>query len=152
MASPLVATPDFQHILRILNTNINGKTKVMFALTGISGVGRRFSCILCKKADVDMNKRAGEMTGEEIDRIQHILANPRILKIPDWLLNRRKDITDGKTSQVYSNGLQAKLRTDLERLKKMRAHRGLRHFWGLKVRGQHTKTSSRRGRVVGIKK
>jgi hypothetical protein len=33
------------------------------------------------------------------------------------------------------------LRDDLERLKKIRAHRGLRHFWGLRVRGQHTKTT-----------
>ena len=35
---------------------------------------------------------------------------------------------------------------NLERLKKIRSHRGIRHWWGLKVRGQHTKTSRRRGR------
>lgn len=32
--------------------------------------------------------------------------------------------------QVLANGLDNKLREDLERLKKIRAHRGLRHFWG----------------------
>jgi hypothetical protein len=50
---------------------------------------------------------------------------------------------DGKNSQILSNGVDSKLRDDLERLKKIRAHRGLRHFWGLRVRGQHTKTTGR---------
>ena len=40
---------NFQHILRVLNTNLDGKVKVMFALTSIKGVGRRFSNIACKK-------------------------------------------------------------------------------------------------------
>jgi hypothetical protein len=32
--------------------------------------------------------------------------------------------------QALSNNLDNKLREDLERLKKIRAHRGLRHYWG----------------------
>ncbi len=32
--------------------------------------------------------------------------------------------------QVMANVLDNKLREDLERLKKIRAHRGLRHYWG----------------------
>ena len=48
---------NFQHILRVLNTNLDGKVKVMFALTSIKGVGRRFSNVACKKAEVDLNKR-----------------------------------------------------------------------------------------------
>jgi len=32
------------------------------------------------------------------------------------------------------------------------AHRGLRHHWGLRVRGQHTKTTGRKGRTVGVSK
>ena len=53
----LVANEDFQHILRVLNTNVDGKQKIMFALTSIKGIGRRFANLVCKKADVDMNKR-----------------------------------------------------------------------------------------------
>ena len=60
-----------------------------------------------------------------------IVSNPRHYKIPDWFLNRQKDIKDGKYSQVTSNLLDNKVREDLERLKKIRAHRGLRHYWGL---------------------
>merc|ERR1712001_470320 len=99
-------------------------------MTSIKGVGRRFSNICLKKADIDMNK----------------------YKIPDYFLNRPKDVKDGKYSQILANGLENKLREDLERLEKIKAHRGLRHYWGLRVRGQHTKTTGRRGRTVGVSK
>jgi hypothetical protein len=48
---------NFQYILRLLNTNVEGKQKIMYALTQIKGVGRRYSNLVCKKADVDLNKR-----------------------------------------------------------------------------------------------
>merc|ERR1711976_368590 len=148
----LIIPQNFQHILRVLNTNIDGKRSIMFALTSIKGVGRRYSNMVLKKADIDMNKRAGEISEEEIEKIITIMQNPRQYKIPDWFLNRQRDHKDGKTNQVMSNFLDNKLREDLERLKKIRAHRGLRHYWGLRVRGQHTKTTGRRGRTVGVSK
>jgi small subunit ribosomal protein S18e len=143
----------FQHILRLLNTNVDGKDKIMFALTKIKGVGRRYSNVVVKKvtspspfrvransqADVDLNKRcknllsrvltnsAGELTTEELERVVTILQNPTQYKIPEWFLNRQRDIVDGKNSQLLANALDNKLREDLERLKKIRAHRGVRH-------------------------
>ncbi|TPX55187.1 hypothetical protein PhCBS80983_g05525 [Powellomyces hirtus] len=150
-----ITVPDkgqFQHILRLLNTNVDGRRKVMYAMTHIKGVGRRYANIVCKKADIDLNKRAGELTNEELERVVVILQNPRQYKIPDWFLNRQKDVKDGKFSQVVANSLDNKLREDLERLKKIRAHRGLRHYWGVRVRGQHTKTTGRRGKTVGVAK
>lgn len=93
---------------------------------------------------------AGELSNDEIERIVAIIQNPLQFKIPVWFLNRKKDYKTGKHSQVVANNLQGKLREDLERLKKIYAHRGLRHWWGLKVRGQHTCTTGRRGRTVGI--
>lgn len=140
----------------------------MYALTRIKGVGRRYSNLVCKKADVDLNKRyelweerrrdkltqgsAGEITTEELERIVTIIQNPTQYKIPTWFLNRQRDIVDGKDSQILANSMESKLREDLERLKKIRAHRGLRHYWGLRVRGQHSKTTGRRGRTVGVSK
>ena len=91
---------DFQYVLRILNTNVDGRQKVMYAMTAIKGIGRRLSCLICKKADIDLTKRAGELTNDEVDRIITIVQNPRQFKIPDWFLNRQKDKTDGKYSQV----------------------------------------------------
>nr|CAD7458002.1 unnamed protein product [Timema tahoe] len=148
----LVIPEKFQHILRVMGTNIDGKRKVMFAMTAIKGVGRRYANIVLKKADIDLDKRAGECTEEEVEKIITIMSNPRQYKIPDWFLNRQKDIVDGKYSQLTSSYLDSKLREDLERLKKIRAHRGMRHYWGLRVRGQHTKTTGRRGRTVGVSK
>lgn len=92
------------------------------------------------------------MTPAEIDKIVHIIQHPRQYKIPDWFLNRQKDIRDGKYTQLYATNVDSKLREDLERLKKIRCHRGLRHYWGLRVRGQHTKTTGRKGRTVGVSK
>merc|ERR1711972_1034788 len=126
--SMIMNESNFQHILRVLNTNLDGKVKVMFALTSIKGVGRRFSNICCKKAEVDLNKRAGELTAEEVERLVTIVQNPRQFKVPDWMLNRKKDVKDGKFMQCVSNTLDMKLREDLERMKKIRAHRGLRHY------------------------
>ena len=114
-----------------MNTNIDGRRKIPYALTSIKGVGRRFAYVCLRKADVDPNKRAGELSEEEVDRVMSIVSNPRHYKIPDWFLNRQKDNKDGKYSQVTSNTLDNKFREDLERLKKIRAHRGLRHYWGL---------------------
>merc|ERR1712205_34889 len=150
--SMIMNETNFQYILRVLNTNLDGKVKVMFALTSIKGVGRRFSNICCKKAEVDLNKRAGELTAEEVERLVTIIQNPRQFKVPDWMLNRKKDVKDGKYTQCVSNTLDMKLRDDLERMKKIRAHRGLRHYWGLRVRGQRTKTTGRKGRTVGVSK
>ena len=53
----MVATDNFQHILRVLNTNVDGKQNIMYAMTSIKGLGRRFSNIVCKKAEVDLKKR-----------------------------------------------------------------------------------------------
>ncbi|KAI9597862.1 ribosomal protein S13 [Syncephalis fuscata] len=142
----------FQHILRLLNTNVEGKQRIMFALTSIKGVGRRYANLCCKKADIDMNKRAGELTNEELERLIAIIQNPLQYKVPKWFLNRQKDIKDGQFAQILANGLDNKMREDLERLKKIRNHRGLRHYWGLRVRGQHTKTTGRRGKTVGVSK
>ncbi|VDL93853.1 unnamed protein product [Schistocephalus solidus] len=142
----------FQHILRVMNTNIDGQRKISFAITAIKGVGRRYAVVVCKKADIDIRKRAGELTEDEVEKLVTVMSNPRQYKIPDWFLNRQKDVEDGKHSQLMSQALDTKLREDLERLKKIRAHRGLRHYWGLRVRGQHTKTTGRRGRTVGVSK
>lgn len=36
----------------------------------------------------------------QVEKIVTIMSNPRQYKIPDWFLNRQKDIKDGKYSQV----------------------------------------------------
>lgn len=36
----------------------------------------------------------------QVERVVTIMQNPRQYKIPDWFLNRQKDVKDGKYSQV----------------------------------------------------
>merc|ERR1711944_4864 len=96
----LVIPPTFQHILRVMNTNIDGKRNIMFTITAIKGVGRRYANLVLKKADIDLNKRAGELSEEDVEKIITIMQNPRQYKIPNWFLNRQKDCKDGKTRQV----------------------------------------------------
>jgi small subunit ribosomal protein S18e len=136
-------TPDFQHIQRICNTNVDGRRKIMYALTAIKGIGRRFSNLILKKCDIDMEKRAGELNADEVNKIVNIIANPQQHNFPLWFLNRPRDYKDGKSYHKYANLLDAQLREDVERMKKARQHRGLRHFYGHRVRGQHTKTTGR---------
>ena len=146
----MVKAEEFTHILRVQNTNVDGKRKAAFAIRAIKGIGRRFATLVLKIAQIDLNKRAGELVEADIEKINDILAKPTDYNIPKWFLNRQRDIREGTWSQLISNGVDTKLREDLERLKKIRAHRGLRHFWGLKVRGQKTKSTGRTGRTLGV--
>ena len=97
----LIIPANFQHILRVMNTNIDGKRNIMFAMTSIKGMGRRYANIVLKKADIDLSKRAGELSEEEIDKIVTIMQNPRQYKIPNWFLNRQRDIKDGKNNKSF---------------------------------------------------
>lgn len=57
----LVLPADFQHILRVLNTNLAGEENIMYSLTSIRGVGRRYSNLCLKKAEIDPSRRAGQL-------------------------------------------------------------------------------------------
>ena len=75
----------------------------MFAMTAIKGIGRRYSNMILKIAQVDLNKRAGEMTDNEIDKINDIMAKPTDYNIPKWFLNRQRDPREGTWTQLISN-------------------------------------------------
>ena len=45
----LIIPGTFQHILRVMNTNIDGKRNIMFAMTAIKGCGRRYANLVLKK-------------------------------------------------------------------------------------------------------
>jgi len=143
---------EFNHVIRIFNTNIDGTRSVLYALTMIKGIGRRFGDAVIKRAGIAHSRLAGELSAEEIEKIVQVVENPKLYDIPAWMLNRRKDYRTGLDLHNTVNKLDYQLREDLDRLRKMRVHRGLRHAWGWKVRGQHTKTTGRGGRSVGVLK
>merc|ERR1712113_869382 len=92
----------------------------MGALTKIRGIGRRFATLICRKAEIDIRKRAGEMTQSEIEKVKAIIQNPRQYNIPDWFLNRQKDMQTGKPLHLHAHQLAAKFREDLQKWKKTR--------------------------------
>jgi small subunit ribosomal protein S13 len=66
------------------------------------------------------------------------------------MLNRRKDLLSGEDRHIMGADLLVNLREDINLLRKIRSYRGIRHERGLKVRGQRTKSTGRRGAVVGV--
>ena len=56
----------------------------MFSLTAIGGIGRRFANLICKKAEVDPDKRAGELTQDEVEKLVAIIQNPKQFKVGVW--------------------------------------------------------------------
>jgi len=124
----------------------------MYGLTKIRGVGRRFSAQVCRAAEIDMAKRAGELTSAELDRICAVVASPLEYNIPKYFLNSQRDWTEGGFQQLTTGAIDGDMRNTMERLKKNRIHRGIRHFWGLKVRGQHTCTTGRGGAAFRMSK
>ena len=55
--SLVVNEEEFQHILRILNTNVDGRKPAPIALCKIRGIGKRFAILICRKAEIDIRKR-----------------------------------------------------------------------------------------------
>ena len=73
----LVEEGQFIHVMRIFNSNIKGIMKVGFALSIVKGIGLRLAHALLKVARIDPTKRAGELTGEEVNRLNEIVADPQ---------------------------------------------------------------------------
>ncbi|XP_032774069.1 40S ribosomal protein S18-like [Rattus rattus] len=144
-----LAIPEkFQHILQVLNTNIDGWWKQPSPSLPLGLWGWSYAHVVLRNADIDVTKTVGELMEDEVERVITIMQNPRQDKIPTWFLNRQMDVKDRKYDQVLANNPDNKLHEDLEQLNKIQAQRGLQHFWGLRVRGQHTETIGRRGWTV----
>ena len=140
---------DFKFILRIFNTNVDGKQKVPYAIRSVKGIGRRLAVLACHRANVNPHLRAGELDEKQVEKLVDVVTNPKDYDIPLWFLNRRKDPKDGTDSHQLANGIDTKLREDFEKMKRIRLHKGLRHYFGLKVRGQRTCGTGRRGNTLG---
>jgi len=143
---------EFQHIIRIADTDLDGTLKVDYALTKIKGVGIRLAEVIAKKAKVNIENRLGFLSDAEVKRIKDVIENPSKYDVPGWLLNRSKDNKTGNNLHLVGSDLVLQTKTDIDEMKKMKSWKGIRHAHGLKVRGQRTRTTGRKGRVVGVKK
>jgi small subunit ribosomal protein S13 len=143
---------EFRHILRIEGADVAGTLKTVYALTEIKGISMSLSNAILRKANINPELRVGFLTESDIERIENIIKDPRKYDLPIWLFNRRKDSETGQDLHLTTADLLLKTKTDVDLAKEIRSWRGYRHAYSLKVRGQHTKTTGRAGKALGVKK
>lgn len=141
---------DFSHLVRISRTDIRGDKEVIAGLTRIRGIGNRMASLVLKKAGIPRDKFIGLLTEDEINKINEIIEDPIKAGIPNWCVNHNKERRSGEDVHLTGSDLALQDRMDIDRLKKLRCWRGIRHAAGLKVRGQRTKSTGRGGRAVGV--
>ncbi|MCF7865886.1 30S ribosomal protein S13 [Candidatus Woesearchaeota archaeon] len=145
---------EFKHIVRVANTDLKGEKHLLIAMTKIKGVSIMFSNMALGLAKVSKTKKAGDLEDKEVERINDVLLNPLKYKVPKWMFNRNNDYDSGEDMHLLNADLTFTKDNDLKRLKKIKSYRGLRHQWGLPVRGQKTKSNFRRqkGKGLGVKR
>jgi small subunit ribosomal protein S13 len=147
-----LSASEYKHILRIAGKDIEGGKKLIVALSEIKGVGYNFAQVLIQSLNINPNMRVGFLTESDIHEIEQAISNPARAGIPQWYLNRRKNMDDGSNNHMITSDLDFAASNDIEREKLVMSWRGYRHMFGLRVRGQCTRTTGRRGGAVGVKK
>lgn len=113
--------------MRIFGVNIPDAKRIEAALPYLYGIGPSLSTKILVAVKIDPNKRAKDMTADEILRIQNFIEK----------------------NYPVEGDLRQRVRSNIGRLKDLQTYRGMRHARKLPARGQRTKTNSRtvRGNV-----
>ena len=135
---------------RQLRTQVDGNAKIEYGLTQVRGVGRRFSQAIVRVAKLNPNLRIGALPEKDLNRIEEIILDPVKNGVPNWMVNRKKDLRTGEDLHIIGNRLDISLKRDIDRMKKIKSYKGVRHHQKLKVRGQRTRSTGRHGLVVGV--
>lgn len=118
---------------RIKGVDIPNNKRIEIALTYIYGVGRSLSRKILKEAKIDLDKKAGDLTNEELVQIRDVLNQYQ---------------TEGDLRREVNMNIKTKM--------EINSYEGTRHKRGLPVRGQRTNRNARtrkgRGKVVANKK
>lgn len=114
---------------RLLGVNIPDQKRVETALTYLYGIGRHNVVSILKRTNIDPNKKAKDLTGEELSKLQKIIETMPVEGV------LRKIVTE-----------------NIKQLRQISSYRGLRHAARLPVRGQRTRSNARtkRGKKVTI--
>ncbi len=107
---------------RLMGVDIPANKPTHISLRYLVGVGPTTSRELCSKAGIDPQRKARELSDEDLARIAGLLD---------------------KEDYVVEGALKRQTQQNIERLKHIGCYRGVRHRRGLPVRGQRTKTNAR---------
>ncbi|MBT6838462.1 MAG: 30S ribosomal protein S13 [Nitrosopumilus sp.] len=147
-----MSSQEYRHIVRIVGNDIPGERKLLVGLTQIKGIGYNFATAISSILKINANSNIGHLTEGNVQAIEKLILNPIEAKFPLWFLNRQRDIETGKDLHLLTSDIPFTLRNDIERERITASWRGYRHLSGLKVRGQRTRTSGRKGGAVGVAK
>ena len=118
---------------RIKGVDIPNDKRIEISLTYIYGIGRQLSKKILKDAKVDLNKKAKDLTDDELSRI-------------------RKEVDKYLTEGDLRREVNLNIKTKME----INSYQGIRHKKNLPVRGQRTSRNARtrkgKGKVVANKK
>ncbi len=142
---------EFKHIVRIVNTDLEGTRRIVYALTVIKGIGIKLAKVIVDKANINPKTRVGFLSDAEIEKVTEIVKDLGSYEFPGWLLNRAKDSQTGKNLHLIGSDLVLQAKTDIDGMKNIRSWKGVRHAYGLKVRGQRTKATGRTGKAIGVR-
>ena len=106
---------------RIVGVDIPNDKPTFVSLRYIYGIGPKLATEICKKAEIDLRVRAGELTEAQLSRMSAVIEQ----------------------DYVIEGQLRRQVQQNIARLRDIGSYRGLRHRRGLPVRGQRTKTNAR---------
>lgn len=106
---------------RLIGVEIPDSKRAVVALTYIYGVGPTVAAQTCEALGIDPDRRAKELTDEELGAITSHL----------------------ETHYLVEGALRRQITQNIHRLRDISCYRGLRHRRGLPVRGQRTRTNAR---------
>jgi len=146
---------DFRGIVRVAGKDVKGDLPVAKALNQIKGMGvslaDSIATIAAVKLNIDKKEQIGNLTDDQLDELEKIVLNPVSYGVPVWMVNRKKD-SSGTNRHLIGADLDFAIRQDIEAEKGIKSYRGIRHMFGLPLRGQRTKTMGRRGMTLGVVK
>ncbi len=145
-------TVELRRVVRLLNTTLDGTKHVLVSLTNVKGINFVLARAILMKAGIKPTRLLGELSDEELAKIEEVVNNPDKYGIPWWMRNRQRDPKTNESKILIGDDVSWVMTQDINLMKKIKSWKGIRHELGLKVRGQRTKTTGRVGRTVGYQR
>lgn len=135
-----------------MGKDLDGTKKVISALADLKGVGISLANAIMNALKIDGRMRLGALNERQISEIHECLKDPSRIRIPPYILNHRRDPETGLDTHLIGPDLDLAIKSEIEKERAIGSWRGVRHSLGLKVRGQRTRTTGKKGKTVGVKK
>lgn len=137
------------NIIRFGETNLDGSKSVEVGIRKVKGVSFAYAHAIAKIFGFE-NKTIGDLSESELKALENMLTNPGKHNIPSWFFNRRRDPDLGEDKHIVTSNLELTHKMDIDKLKKVKSYKGMRHIMGLPARGQRTRSSFRKGKTLGV--